>query len=542
MESTLLLPPTLDLNLLDYEVLTEQVNLKTLSNSSSSTCPLCGHKSDKIHSYYHRHISDLPTGGKQVIVQLRVGKYFCVNSDCKRQIFTERFTTGLASYGRRFERLNEVLTFCGLESGGNSSTRQVEYFAVKISASTILRLIQKCKIPIIVAPKVIGVDDWAFKKRCTYGTIIIDLETRQVIDLLPDREANTLVKWLLKHPTIEVVSRDRSTTYASAIKEGSPQAVQVADRWHILKNLTETLERFLDTQRDSIREIAVQLSRINQNKEQKPPIEPIIVINEECLQIEERTNEAVPKSKYYDKFLKAKELQAKGYSIRKIAIYLKMSRNTVKKHWTRSKFVPKASNKRSNVLDFEDYLQQRWKEGVHSSKALYEEIKLQGYKYSLRTVFDVVRYYPKSLDEPMPESVKATYYSSKQLSIWLGIHQKDWAKELPIEFLQKLLEDSPIISKVRLIIFEFKQLMREKEGDKLQDWCKAAIETGVESLKSFVNGINQDFQAVYQAFVSPWSNGQVEGQVNRLKNIKRQMYGRAGFELLRRRVIITSQS
>jgi transposase len=202
-----------------------------------------------------------------------------------------------------------------------------------------LRLIQKCKIPIIVAPKVIGVDDWAFKKRCTYGTIIIDLETRQVIDLLPDREANTLVKWLLKHQTIEVVSRDRSTTYASAIKEGSPQAVQVADRWHILKNLTETLKRFLDTQRDSIREIAVQLSKINQNKEQKPSIEPIIVINEECLQIEELTNEAVPKSKYYDKFLKAKELQAKGYSIRKIAIYLKMSRNTVKKHWTRSKFV-----------------------------------------------------------------------------------------------------------------------------------------------------------------------------------------------------------
>lgn len=147
----------------------------------------------------------------------------------------------------------------------------------------------------------------------------------------------------------------------------------------------------------------------------------------------------------------------------------------------------------------------------------------------------------------MPESVKATYYSSKQLSIWLGIHQKDWAKELPIEFLQKLLEDSPIISKVRLIIFEFKQLMKEKEGDKLKNWCKAAIETGVESLKSFVNGINQDFQAVYQAFVSPWSSGQVEaaaaaGQVNRLKNIKRQMYGRAGFELLRRRVIITSQS
>jgi transposase len=162
--------------------------------------------------------------------------------------------------------------------------------------------------------------------------------------------------------------------------------------------------------------------------------------------------------------MKVKELQAKGYSIHKIAAALKMSRNIVRKHWNRSKFVPKTSNKRSNVLDFEDYLQRRWKEGVHSSKALgrrsaYEEIKQHGYnwaasRYSLRTVFDVVRNYPKSPrfgvpNEPMPVSVKATYYSSKQLSIWLGIHQKDWTKDLPIDFLKKLLEDSPIINKVR---------------------------------------------------------------------------------------------
>jgi transposase len=309
--AALLLPSTLDLALLGYEVLTERVTLEVLSHCSSSICPLCGHESNKIHSFYHRRITDLPTGGKKVSVQLQASKFFCLNSDCVRKIFTERFAAGLSSYGRRFERLNEVLTYCGLESGGNSSTRQagcrpVNYFAVKISASTMLRLMKKRRIPLIAAPKVIGVDDWAFKKRCTYGTIIIDLENRQVIDLLPNREANTLAKWLLKHPTIEaerrpVISRDRSTTYASAITEGSPQAVQVADRWHILKNLTETLEKFLDTQRDSIKEISVQLSKDNRNEEQKPLIEAIVIKNEESLQIEQPTNEIVPKSKYYDK-------------------------------------------------------------------------------------------------------------------------------------------------------------------------------------------------------------------------------------------------
>jgi transposase len=296
--AALLLRSSVDLSLLDYEVLTEQVNLEVFSNSTSSTCPICGHQSNKIHSYYHRNLGDLPTGGKRVQVHLQAGKYFCKNSGCIRKIFTERFTNGLVSYGRRFERLNEVLTFCGLETGGNSSTRQVGSFSVKISASTMLRLIKKHDIPPISPPKVIGVDDWAFKKRSTYGTIIIDLEKRQVIDLLPDREAATLAVWLASHPTIEIVSRDRSSTYASGITEGSPQAVQVADRWHILKNLTETLEKFLDTQRDSIRDISVKLA---QKEGEKPITEPIISEIEVSTQDAKVIDEPYLKSKYYDK-------------------------------------------------------------------------------------------------------------------------------------------------------------------------------------------------------------------------------------------------
>ena len=150
----------------------------------------------------------------------------------------------------------------------------------------------------------------------------------------------------------------------------------------------------------------------------------------------------------------------------------------------------------------------------------------------------MVRKYPKSVLEPLPTSVKATYYSSKQLSIWLGMYQNDWEDYMPIEFLKKLLEENPLIKAVREISLEFRQLMKTKQGDQLQDWCNKALDSGVEALKGFVRGVKQDFKAIFQAFTSEWSNGQVEGQVNRLKNIKRQMYGRASFELLRKRVIL----
>lgn len=536
MDSDLLLPSKLDLTLFNYEVLPAQVNLEVFSNSCSSICPQCGYSSSKIHSYYYRNIGDLPSGGRTVRIKLQVGKYFCKNSDCNRKIFTERFTSDLVSYGRRFERLNEVLTFCGLELGGNSSKRQSEYYGVSVSASTILRLIKKREILPINQPKVIGVDDWAFKKRLKYGTIIVDLENHQVIDLLPDREAATLATWLVKYPTVHVVSRDRSNTYASAITEGRPQAIQVADRWHILKNLTETLEKFLDTQRESIKAISIRMA---QKSEQKSSEIAVFENKEASTLVEMPIEKCISKSKYHDKFYKVKELQAEGYGIRKIASLLKMSRNTIKKYWNRSDFIPKTSYKRSNVLDFEDYLQKRWSEGQKSAKILYEEIKQQGFRYSQRTVYDMVRKYPKSPNEPMPVSVKATYYSSKQLSIWLGIHQEDWSGNIPIDFLKQLLEDAPIIKKVRHLVFEFKRLMKDKQGDKLQEWCNKATELGIESFQSFVNSINKDFQAIYQAFVSEWSNGQVEGQVNRLKNIKRQMYGRASFELLRKRVVST---
>jgi transposase len=244
MEQSLFLPTGLDLTLSNFQHTITQINLNVVSTQVSSQCPVCQEFSSKIHSKYLRVISDLPISGKIATINLQVRKFFCENLDCVRKIFSERFKQQLKSYARRFERLNELLSSMGLELGGNLAQRIGHLSFVKISASTILRLIIKCPIHAIESPKIIGVDDWAFKKRFNYGTIIVDLEKSKVIELLPNREAVTLTKWLIEHPTIETVSRDRSSTYASAITEANKEITQIADRWHILNNLTEGFELF----------------------------------------------------------------------------------------------------------------------------------------------------------------------------------------------------------------------------------------------------------------------------------------------------------
>lgn len=532
MNQTLFILNELSFTLFNLDHNSTHATFHVISNQISSFCPLCNFSTTKIHSKYIRTIGDLPVSGKIVQLKLHVRKFFCENTNCTRKIYTERFKHQLNSYGRRFERLNEQLSSMGLELGGNVAHRISKLSSVKISASTILRLIVKCPIPAIKLPKIIGVDDWAFKKKLKYGTIIVDLETNKVIDLLPDREAATLTNWLREHSSVETVSRDRSSTYASGITQASDKIIQIADRWHILKNLTEGFERFLNTQRGSLRDISVELSQKQQYESENIVSVPLIIAKKDTS----------IKGRYYDNFLKVKELQSDGVSKRKIAKLLKMSRNTINRYWNRTSFLPKVSHKKSNILDFEDYLIIRWQQGEQNVRNLFEEIKEQGFKNDIKIVYELVRKYPKTNFEPVPDAVKIKYYSSQQLSIWLSTFRKDWSGEWPQTYLEKLLEDNPIINKVRKVVLDFRRLMKEKDGDKLAAWCDEIINDNDENIKGFAKGILNDFQAVYQGVISSWSNGPVEGQVNRLKNIKRQMYGRAGFELLRKRVVITSQN
>src|SRR5689334_3000012 len=209
-------------------------------------CPDCGRASRAVHSRYHRRPADLPSLGRSVWVELRVRRFYCRNAACPRRTFAERLPELVAPHARRTRRLAEAQGRVGAALGGEASARLLPRLAMPASADTVLRLVRRMPLPEQPEPpRAVGVDDWAVRKGRTYGTILVDLERRRTLDLLPDRTATTLAAWLRHRPTIEVIARDRSTEYGRGAATGAPKATRVADRWHLLANVRQMVERWL---------------------------------------------------------------------------------------------------------------------------------------------------------------------------------------------------------------------------------------------------------------------------------------------------------
>lgn len=553
METCLLLPENF---VFLYSTISESnVCVGVINNTSFGICPLCQKASQKVHSYYERKVQDLPISGKTVKLYMRTRKFFCQQDSCSRKVFAERFGSCLRPWQRRLERSNEQIEAIGVSCGSKPGARICAVIGLPVSASTILRAIKRIVLPPVITPKVLGVDDFAFKKGHRYGTILVDLEKRVPIDLLPDREGKTLEDWLKSHPGVEIITRDRSTVYANAISAACPDAIQVADRWHLLKNLSENVERYLDTQRSLIRETAQQVNdqQVNQQQvsnqqlgvqketgEKKP--EPIDKSEIDKSEIENSVgsnngvSNQVRVEKRYHTYEQVKLLQQQGYSRKAIARHLGLSRTTVIKYFQQEEFIPKTNLRRSNLLEYENYLRQRWTDGETCVKTLFEEIKALGYTGSYTILTTFLADYPRSPHvNVLPVVQKGATLSSRTLSIALCRKQEEWDQnQKPL--LTQLLQKSDLLRQIRELSLEFTAMIIHKKGQELENWCQKA--SALTPFAGFVRGIRQDFAAVKQAMTSTWSNGQTEGQVNRLKNLKRQMYGRAGFELLRIRVLI----
>ncbi|MDO1451136.1 ISL3 family transposase [Rhodocytophaga aerolata] len=505
-----------------------------MSTSHHGICPLCRQPSSRIHSYYSRKVTDLPISGKSVHLLLHARKFFCAQACCPRKIFTERWGGDLMSYQRRLNRATAQIRSIALMMGGNPGTKLTHLLGLPVSASTVLRILKQTSLPSQHTPKAVGVDDFAFKKGRIYGTILVDLEKRKPLELLQDREGKTLEDWLKAHPGIELLTRDRSFVYANAITAACPQAVQVADRWHLLKNLSEQWERLLDSQRTLIGQTALEIGQTHLKPSvQLPDLSSVIAKLEQA-----NVGDDLPSEKRYGKYQQVKQLQEEGHSMRAIARHLAMSRRTVGKYFNQERFVPKTKTKRSNLLKFDSYLLQRWKEGEANGNTLLREIRALGYTGSYPILRNwLANYPPRANEQGLPIADRRYAYSNRSLSFAFCQAEKEWDTEKK-PLLEKLLQKSPLLQQARELSLEFKSLMEQKKGECLENWCQRAGQ--FPAFAGFVRGIGQDFQAVQQAFSSSWSNGQTEGQVNRLKTIKRQMYGRASFTLLRLRVLADS--
>jgi transposase len=355
---------------------TDSISVVAETSRTFGICPVCCLPSKSLHSNYLRQLSDLPWHGVAIRIYLNTRRFRCRNDLCRRKIFCERLPKVVASYGRKTVRLQELFGILAFVLGGEAGAKTARRMGLKVSGDTLLRRIRRTSILTDQPVKVLGVDDFAFRRGERYGTILVDLEKRKPIDLLPDREAATLAEWLRKHPEIEVISRDRAGCYAVGAKAGAPQAVQVADRFHLLKNLLDGFERFLSRQHQVIAGVFQKVfpSTGRNAKETKP-----LPSAAKTLEIEQKAARTAIREK---RFQTVRQLHREGMPILAIARRLKMSRNTVKRFLSIKSALQRQPNcpRFSPIQQFLPYLQKRWtKEGERSSRALWKEIKTQGY-------------------------------------------------------------------------------------------------------------------------------------------------------------------
>jgi transposase len=240
-----------------HEIGTARIVIHAHGASATSVCPTCGLASSSLHSHYERSLGDFPAHGRRLGIRLAARRFRCRNAACERQVFTERFAPDLIqAHARRTSRLEVVLHAIGLALGGRPGERLAARLSMPVCADTLLRLLRRLAPSTPSDVRVVGIDDFAWLKGHRYGTIICDLERRCTIDLLPDRVGGTVADWLASHPGIEIVCRDRGSGYREGAAKGAPQALQIADRWHLLENATaafvETVKRHMGDLRRAI--------------------------------------------------------------------------------------------------------------------------------------------------------------------------------------------------------------------------------------------------------------------------------------------------
>ena len=491
------------------------------------SCPECGRVSESRHSSYVRRLQDLPWQGLSVQIHLRVRRFRCRNCNCPRKVFTER-VEGIPSYLRHTSRLAEIVRVVGYVAGGLPGSRLLARLAILTSDDTVLRRVKLPSSTICSdsgnSVEVLGVDDWAWRKGHSYGTILVDLEQHQVSDILPDRSVESFEAWLKQQPRIRVISRDRGGIYAEGARLGSPAARQVADRFHLFLNLSAAIEGALE-ERSRQMQLAVpappQAEAAGSLEVQKT--------RQQALQQEGR-------QRRLERYEEVIQLYRQGSSQKKISQSLHLERKTVRR-WIRAGQFPERQSPRgrpTKVQHFADYLQRRWAERCHNATRLFEEIRAQGYRGGRTMVARHVAEWRNSAQAvPAARSRKIT---PKQAAILITKPLSQLTVEQQ-ELLDQLSAQCPDLLRLRKLVAEFREVFRGGESQALQAWRINAEHSGIVSLARFAAGLEKDFAAVQSAVETCWSNGQVEGQVNRLKTLKRQMYGRAGFALLRARVL-----
>jgi transposase len=489
----------------DVEDAGDVICVRARTRDGAVACPGCGAETARVHEYRERTAADVPVDGRRVLVRVRVRRMRCPALGCTVQTFREQVPGVLDRYQRRISRLAAQLSTVARELAGRASARLLPALGIGVSRHTALRVLLKIPLPEVTVPRVLGIDDFALRRGLVYATVLIDAETGRRVDVVPGRTAEVTEKWLKDHPGVEVVCRDGSGAYGEAVRQALPGAVQVSDRWHLWHGLGEAVRK----------EVAAHCG---------------------CWAKGIPLQEGKRAATTAERWQQVHDLRARNVGLLDCARRLGLSLNTVKRYDRASEpqRLARVPKYRPTLVDpYRDYLRKRRAEepGV-PVRQLLREIRERGYQGSSNLL---VRYINQGrLDSDRP-------HLSPRRAARILLTRPDRLTAGQQETLAGLESACPEMTALAALIRSFAALLAPDPGNntRLSQWMIDARAADLPCVHSFTRGLDLDIQAATAALTMPHHNGRTEGVNTKTKMIKRQMYGRAGFQLLRHRILLS---
>lgn len=525
------------------------------SAATTVVCPTCGATASRVHGRYQRTLRDFPLAGTPVVIRLTVRRFICDVPACARQTFAEQVPGLTTPHARYSPPLRQALTAIAAALAGRADARLAGGLGMTASRDTLLNLLRAVPDPQPGTVEILGIDDFSLRRGQVYGTVLLDMTTGQPVDVLPGRDAGPVTDWLRAHPSVRIVCRDRAGAYAAAVREGAPQAIECADRWHLWHNLAEHVQRAVTGHHGCLKRATP--SRTADAPPAEPAVMPVMAEPEPPTAADDAEQPATAQAaagqagqesllvtRIRQRYAAIKALQADGHGLREIARQMNLDRKTVR----RFAQAASADDLTANTLDrvtlleaHQSHLHQRWNQGCHDVRTLHAELRQRGYRGSIRTLYRHLQ--PLRALDPSPATAPGRLVPPappkiRHVTNWLLRRPED-LDEAEKATLADIRNACPHLDRLADHITAFAKMMVHRTGaDTLDTWLAAAEADDIPELHTFARGIRQDYAAVRNGLSLPYNSGACEGSVNKLKTVKRQMYGRASFSLLRKRILL----
>ncbi|MER7112766.1 ISL3 family transposase [Streptomyces sp. NPDC000229] len=501
------------------------VVLRARSRTPSAQCPRCGESSGRVHGRYERRLADAPLGGLPVMIVLLIRRFKCLGQDCPAVTFAEQIPGLTRPHARFTPALHRLLARVAEALAGRPGSRLARRTGVSVAKDTMLRLLLDEPGQV----RVLGADEFALLKGHTYATLLVDLEARRPIDVLPGRDAEPVARWLADHPEVEIVCWDRATAYAEAARKAAPQAVQVADVWHLWSNLAKAVEKTVAAHYGCLR--AAHEAVAPADALEPPPVP------DGFLDVRGRPRRIVATIR--ERHQAVQDLVAEGRSLRGISRDLDLDYYAVRRYAKTAnvnELLVKVTQRRTKLDDYKPYIYQRFTSGCHNASQLFREVRAQGFPGERTAVNRYVRLLRDgTVTTPPPPALP----KPRRALRWVMTRPEHLRPDEAVG-LKEIRAACPELDATVGHVRAFAGLMHEHRGEDLPVWIERVQQDDLPHLHQFANGLFHDYDAVTAGLSTSWSSGQVEGQVTRVKLLKRAGYGRAKLDLLRMRILLRS--